>query len=102
MIPGDWWHVEEDGQVVGFGWMDANFGDAEVLLAVAPEAQSKGVGGFIVEQLAREAASHGLNYMYNVVNPQHPRREAVTAWLGKHGFEPSHDDESLRRRVREA
>jgi N-acetylglutamate synthase-like GNAT family acetyltransferase len=99
VIPGDWWHVEREGKIVGYGWMDANFGDAEVLLAVAPDAQGDGVGTFILEQLAKEAATHGLNYMYNVVNPQHPRREAVTGWLSKHGFERSHDDESLRRRV---
>ena len=21
VIPGDWWHVEDDGRVVGYGWM---------------------------------------------------------------------------------
>ena len=102
MIPGDWWHVERDDKIVGYGWMDANFGDAEILLAVDPDAQSKGIGAFILEQLGNEAARHGLNYLYNVVSPQHPRREALTRWLGKHGFERSHDDESLRRRVQES
>jgi len=99
VIPGDWWHVDRDGQTVGYGWMDENFGDAQILLAVDPAARGQGVGGFIVDHLAKEAAAQGVNYMYNVVSPQHPRREAVTRWLGKHGFERSHDDESLRRRV---
>lgn len=100
IIPGEWWRVERDGRVVGYGWMDANFGDAEILLAVDPAAQGVGVGAFILEQLAQEAARHGLNYMYNVVSSRHPRRDAVTRWLIEQGFERSHDDESLRRRVR--
>jgi GNAT superfamily N-acetyltransferase len=100
VIPGEWWHVEADGEIVGYGWMDANFGDAEILLAVAPDRQGKGVGAFILERLEREASRHGLNYMYNVVAPSHPDRDGITAWLSARGFERSHDDESLKRRVR--
>jgi len=100
VIPGDWWRVEEDGAVVGYGWMDAIWGDAEILLVVDPARQKRGVGNFILENLEREAAGHGLNYMYNVVSPTHPDREGITKWLSSRGFERSHDDESLRRRVR--
>ena len=100
VIPGDWWRVEEDGAVVGYGWMDATWGDAEILLVVDPARQKRGAGGFILENLEREAARHGLNYMYNVVSPDHPDRKGITKWLVSRGFERSHDDESLRRRVR--
>jgi GNAT superfamily N-acetyltransferase len=99
MIPGEWWRVEEGGAVLGYGWMDATWGDAEVLLAVEPRARKRGVGHFILEHLEREAAQRGLNYLYNVVSPRHPDRAGVTRWLVAHGFEPGHDDESLRRRV---
>ncbi len=99
VIPGEWWRVEDDGSVLGFGWMDATWGDAEILLAVPPRTQKRGVGTFILDHLEREAAKRGLNYLYNVVNPTHPDREAITKWLVGRGFEPSHDDESLRRRV---
>ena len=102
VIPGEWWRVELSGDVVGYGWMDATWGDAEILLAVDPGRRKKGVGSFILDRLELEAASRGLNYMYNVVGPKHPDRNAVTAWLASRGFEPSHDDESLRRRVRGA
>ena len=95
VVPGDWWRVEQDGKVVGYGWMDTVWGDAEVLLAVAPEVQKGGVGSFIIDHLEQEASRRGLNYMLNVVRPTHPD----TAWLQKRGFEAS-DDESLRRRVR--
>ena len=100
VIPGEWWHVEDAGKVVGFGWMDATWGDAEILLAVDPAARRRGVGRFILEQLEHEAAERGLNYLYNVVSPRHPDRDGVSAWLRARGFEPAHDDESLRRRVR--
>ena len=100
LVPGDWWRVEDDGAVVGFGWMDLNWGDAEILLAVAPDARGKGVGTYILDRLEEEARARGLNYLYNVVRPSHPDREGITAWLNKRGFERSHDDETLRRSVR--
>lgn len=100
LIPGEWWRAVEDGTTVGYGWMDTvMWGDAEVLLAVAPSASGKGVGTFIVERLEREAASRGLRYMYNVVRPEHPRHDDVTRWLRERGFGPSHDDDRLIRRV---
>jgi N-acetylglutamate synthase-like GNAT family acetyltransferase len=58
------------------------------------------VGTFILNQLEREAATRGLNYLYNVVATTHPDRDGTAKWLAKRGFEPSHDEESLRRRVR--
>jgi GNAT superfamily N-acetyltransferase len=99
VIPGEWWRVEEDGRVLGYGWMDATWGDAEILLAVHPAHRRRGVGEFILTHLADEAARRGLNYLYNVVAPTHPDREGLTRWLTARGFERSHDDESLRRRV---
>ena len=35
VVPGEWWRVEDDGAVVGFGWLDIVWGDAEILLATA-------------------------------------------------------------------
>jgi N-acetylglutamate synthase-like GNAT family acetyltransferase len=99
LIAGDWWRVERDGETVGYGWMDCVWGDAEILLAVDDGARGSGVGSFILEHLEREAAAHGLNYMFNVVRPNHPDRETVTRWLEAREFARS-DDESLRRRVR--
>ena len=100
VIPGEWWRVAERGETLGYGWMDATWGDAEILLAVAPGARGRGVGGFILDHLEQEAARRGLNYLYNVVPETHPERERVTAWLRGRGFAPAHDGESLRRRVR--
>ena len=98
-VPGEWWRVEDDGRVIGYGWMDTTWNGAEILLAVDPEAQGKGVGSFILDHLDRETAERGLNYMFNVVQPEHPRREAVTKWLQARGFEGS-DDGQLKRHVK--
>lgn len=100
LLAGEWWRVERDGAVVGYGWMDCTWGDAEILLAVAPDARGGGVGSFILDRLEREASTRGLNYLYNVVRETHPERDAVSRWLGARGFARSHDDESLRRAVR--
>ncbi|MGQ0734519.1 MAG: GNAT family N-acetyltransferase [Acidobacteriota bacterium] len=91
VLPGDWWRVEVNGEVAGYGWLDAVWGDAEVLLAVAPEQQDHGIGSFIIDSLQREAKARGLNYLSNVVRATHPERERVTAWLSSRGFKVFED-----------
>ena len=99
LAPGEWFRVEDGGRIVGYGWMDCTWGDAEVLLAVDPSCQRSGIGEFILEQLEKEAAARGLNYMLNAVRPTHPHRAGVTRWLTGRGFVPSGDG-LLKRRVR--
>jgi GNAT superfamily N-acetyltransferase len=96
-LPGDWWRVEDGGTVVAYGWMDTAWGDAEMLLAVDPEHHSHGVGTFVLDQLEQEAASRGVNYLYNVVRPTHPDHERVTAWLESRRFTGSSDGILCRR-----
>lgn len=98
LIPGDWWRVESDGKVIAYGWMDTTWGDAEILLAVDPEARRQGVGSFVLDHLAAEAANRGFNYLYNVVSRNHPDAEGISAWLGRHAFQ-TFEDGSLRRAV---
>jgi N-acetylglutamate synthase-like GNAT family acetyltransferase len=86
-----WWRVEDEGAIVGYGWLDSNWGDAEILLAVDQARQHSGVGDFILHRLHDEAAWAGLNYLTNIVRPTHPRAAELTAWLGKRGFIPSDD-----------
>jgi len=100
LVPGEWWRVEDAGRVVGHGWLDTVWGDAEILLAVDVEARRRGVGTFILDHLEAEARDRGLNYLYNVVRATHPRREELTAWLRKRGFRPDEDGRLLRAVVR--
>jgi GNAT superfamily N-acetyltransferase len=99
LIPGEWWRVESDGEVVGYGWMDCTWGDAEILLAVDPRRQGQGVGTFIVDHLEAEAAERGLNYLLNEVRPTHPDGEKVARWLAGRRFERSADGKLLKRLV---
>lgn len=91
MLPGEWWRVQDQGKTLGYGWMDITWGDAEVLLAVRSDQQSRGVGSFIMDHLENEARNHGLNYMYNQVNSAHPDYVGVTQWLEKRNFKESSD-----------
>jgi len=100
LIPGEWWRVEDDDGVAGYGWMDCTWGDAEILLVVAPDRQRAGIGSFILDHLEKEAAGRGLNYLHNLVRPTHPDRDGISAWLGKRGFARDHDDDLLKRRVK--
>jgi ribosomal protein S18 acetylase RimI-like enzyme len=97
-LSSDWWRVERDGRVVGYGWLDDVWGDAEILLAVDAAERGSGVGSFVVDHLEQEAAARGLNYVVNVVRPSHPERDAVTAWLQGRGFTAT-EDGRLRKRV---
>ena len=99
VVPGDWWRAEHDGRVVGYGWMDHSWGDAEVLLAVDPVAQQSGVGTYILDRLGDEAAARGINYIYNVVPEAHPDKAGLTRWLQGRGFVASHEGGLLKRAV---
>ena len=95
LLPCDWWRIERDGTIVGYAWLDAVWGDAEITLAVADEAEGSGVGSFALERLEEEARRCGLNRLYNTVRPTHPDRDATTAWFLARGFVAS-EDGSLR------
>lgn len=96
IVPGKWFRVESGGSVVGYGWMDMNWGDAEILLATDPQSRGRGVGTFILEQLRSEARSRGLRYVTNVVQPTHPDASRMIAWLEKRGFRSGEDGRYFR------
>ncbi len=100
LVAGDWWRVDEGGRTVGYGWLDAVWGEAEVLLAVDGGSRGAGVGTFILDHLENEARDRGLNYICNVVRSTHPRAAEVTAWLEKRGFQPSDEGRLVRAAAR--
>jgi len=99
VVPGDWWRVEEEGRVVGYGWMDQSWGDAEILLAVDPARHAGGIGTFILDRLEDEASSRGINYLYNVLPEAHPDKAQLKRWLVRRGFAPSQEGDLLKRHV---
>jgi GNAT superfamily N-acetyltransferase len=98
LAPGEWFHVEDAGAIVAYGWMDCTWGDAEVTLAVDAKHRGQGVGAFIVGHLEKEAGARGVNYLYNAVRPTHPEADRVTRWLESLGFQRSGDG-LLKKRV---
>lgn len=100
LMPGEWWRVEDGGKTIGYGWLDLNWGDGEILLATDPEQRGRGVGSFILQKLEGEARGRGLNYVYNTVRPTHPDREMLTRWLEKRGFAGSEDGSLFRAAAR--
>ena len=100
-LVGEWWAAtDSDGTVLGYGWMDSSWGgDVEVLLAVAPDAREQGLGTWILERLEDEAASRGVNYVYNTVRETHPDRERLHDWLAVRGYRGSDADQALRKRI---
>jgi N-acetylglutamate synthase-like GNAT family acetyltransferase len=89
-----------DGTVVGYAWLDSTWGgDAEVLLAVDPAAQGRGVGSFVLAHIEQEAARQGLNYVYNRVRATHPDHDRVHDWLAVRGYKGGSNDDVLRKRV---
>src|SRR3954470_6972005 len=97
-LTSDWWRVVEGERVVGYGWLDDVWGDAEILLAVEESARGSGIGAFILARLEDEAAARGLNYVVNVVRDTHPKRDQVSGWFRAHGFTGT-EDGRLRNQV---
>jgi GNAT superfamily N-acetyltransferase len=93
-VPNEWWRVNDGDQVAGYGWLDSEWGDA-------PGHRGQGAGAFILEHLEAEAASRGLNYIYNVVPDTHPDGAWIRNWLSTHGFHEASRGQ-LRRQVVEA
>jgi GNAT superfamily N-acetyltransferase len=99
-IADEWWRVtDETGTLVGYGWLDLEWGDARISFLVAPAHRGHDRGDFILEQLEAEARNRGLNYIYNLVPATHPDRPWMTHWLALHGFHKSARGD-LRRQVR--
>jgi GNAT superfamily N-acetyltransferase len=97
-LPGEWFVVRDGQEAVAYGRLDIGWGgDAEVWLAVDPGRQGAGVGAFLLAGLEREAASRGINYVYNTIRP-HEGREDVYDWLAVRGFKGAIDGD-LRKRV---
>jgi GNAT superfamily N-acetyltransferase len=100
-IADEWWRVTDDyGTVVGYGWLDSEWGDAEITFLVDPARRGAGIGEFILGRLEDEAAERGLNYVYNVIPDTHPDASWMRHWLTSHGFFPGTGD--LRRQVSHA
>src|ERR1700743_3221455 len=100
LVADEWWHVADAaGVIVGYGWLDSEWGDAEVTFIVAPDRRGEGVGEFIIDHLEAEAAARGLNYIYKVVPATRPTREGPPAGSRARGCPPA--TAALRRRVRE-
>jgi len=102
LVPGEWWRVETAGAVLGYGWMDCIWGDAEILLAVDPNQRGRGVGTFVLDRLEAEAVERGLSYLLNEVRSTHPDGAGVTRWLVGRRFELFADGKLLRRVVHAA
>ncbi|GAB2479969.1 benzoate-CoA ligase family protein [Jatrophihabitans fulvus] len=99
VVANEWWQVTDDaGTVLGYGWLDSEWGDAQISFLVAPAHRGAGIGEFVVGRLEAEAAARGLNYVYNRVPDGHPDAAWMTDWLVSHGFSGSPDG-TLRRRV---
>lgn len=98
LLPGEWWRVQDGDRVVGYGWLELSWGEAEILLAVDAAASRRGVGSFILDTLERETALRGSQYMFNAIRDAHPDAEGLGRWLRARGFEPAGDG-TLRRRV---
>lgn len=97
-IADEWWRVTDDhGIVVGYGWLDSEWGDAQISLLVDRARRGVGIGNFILDRLEDEAAERGLNYIYNVVPHTHPDAARITRWLTERGF--THGTGDLRRHV---
>ena len=72
----EWWRVEDAGEVLGYGRLDDTWGDAEILMLVAPERRANGIGSFILSRLEAEAAARARQ-LHLQRDPAAPPRPGV-------------------------
>ena len=59
-VADEWWQATDAaGVVVGYGWLDSEWGDAEITFMVAPAYRGAGVGDFIVGELGARGRRAG-------------------------------------------
>ncbi len=99
-IADEWWEVRvaDDADVAGYGWLDSEWGDAQITFFVAEAHRRSGLGSFVVDRLAGEAHERGLSVIYNVVPKSHPELAVITAWLEARGFTDAGEGE-LRKQI---
>ena len=78
---------------------EAKIGRRKLLKIITAAAASIGLSSSAAVRMV-EAATQGLNYLFNEVRPTHPDRDGVTRFLTSRGFVPDHEGRLLRRRVR--
>ena len=66
--------LDDSGTVVGYGWLDSEWGDAQISFLVSGGRAGRGHRRFVVDRLEDEARRRGFNYIYNVVPASHPDR----------------------------
>src|SRR5260370_5607005 len=72
-IADEWWRVADDvGNLIGYGWLDSGWGDAQIAFFVTPRARGNGAGGVILNRLRAGAAARGLDYIFNLLPAGHP------------------------------
>lgn len=86
---GQWWRVDDSDRTVGYGCLRRRHDGAELLLVTAAAERGRGVGDFILRQLAQEATDRGLERLFVHVSPRHPDARRLSNWLCHRGFRAS-------------
>lgn len=84
LLPGAWWRIELEGEVVAYAWLDAVWGDGRAGVVVDPLHRGQGIGRELLEGVCAEATRAGLAY----VSLGAPDADGLVAWLATRGFKP--------------
>ncbi|GEM_PF-5388488 len=87
ILPGEWFNLtDENGEIVGYGWINVSEGDAEISVAIDGKYQGRGYGSQIIDNLYREVESLGFEEIIVVVRQENPNASDVVKWAYKNGY----------------
>ena len=97
LLPGDWWRVESDREIAGYGWLDYNWGR----WGNPPGQWRRRISGTALAGSSsicsrRKAQARGVYYIHNVVPAAHPDKAGLYRWLAAHGFADNGEGRLMR------
>ncbi|WP_158231574.1 GNAT family N-acetyltransferase [Sporosarcina sp. P18a] len=85
----EWWKlIDENGRILGYGWVSYRNDDFEISLVVDTKHQGVGLGSFIMDKLEAIAVEKGFNEIVAIVKNTNPNSEVMIKWLFKKGYVP--------------
>jgi GNAT superfamily N-acetyltransferase len=78
----DWWAlINDEGEVLGYGWIKYENNEAELSVSVHSKFQNKGFGSRILINLEQEAIKQGSNKLIAVIQESNSIGKDVITWL---------------------
>lgn len=83
----EWWRiVNEDDDVLGFGWINYEDQDFEVSIAINSHSRGEGLGSFVLDKFEQIAKEKKYEQIVAIVKKTNPNSSMMIEWLYKKNY----------------